>query len=127
MKTPCSPVHFFIDVTVAGILPTQALVDALQSAYDAGAEGMFEVSQRADLTVVRFERTVADQDSDYLRDLVSALGVSVPNAAQLQLAAELEELSAGVAGPLVCQLSSLSGVIVDPHKALDLVFSLEEM
>jgi len=124
MKTPCSPVHFFVDVCVAGIVPSKLLIADLQRAFDDGAEGVFDVSYTADTTTVRFERTVADADGDYLRKRVEGQGSSVAHAAQLQLADELATSVQGPAQPFVAQLRLLAGVIRDPHDALDLVYDL---
>lgn len=70
---------------------TSDLVAALQSCYDEGAAGSFEVvPMQHHNHAVLFLRTTADDDAEYLRERMRRDGISARIAAQHQLGAELE-------------------------------------
>lgn len=124
MKT-LNKFDYVIEIAVAGIFEMAQLVLALQCAYDAGAHGAFEVRHTADLTIVRFDRTVSDHDGDYVRELVNELKLEPIQAAQLQLARELSGAVGSYARPFVQPLFAYQALIVDPDRVLDLVLTEE--
>ena len=123
MNTPCSPVHFFVDVSVARIVPTHEVVEGLRDAVEFGYIGRFDVSYKPDITTVRFERICA---CDFIRHHVEQRGCSVPEAAQLDLAEDLDVYAVGPVRSFLAQLSLLAGTVVDPHQALDAVYATAE-
>jgi hypothetical protein len=120
-----SKFQYFIEVAVPGIFELAQLTLALQCGYNAGADGAFEIRHTADMTIVRFERTVMDEDAGYVRAIVDEIKLEPARAAQLQLARELTENVGLYARPFIQALFAGEAQIIDPYRALDLVLTAE--
>jgi len=82
---------YFIAVPVPRLAEAPVLAQALQSAYDAGAAGWFQVIDVSEShQLVQFNRSSAE-DAEYIAHRVGPLNEDVSQAAAEQLASELED------------------------------------
>lgn len=83
---------YLLAVEVEAMFPMEDLRSGLQSAYDAGADGAFEIAPTGTPGfMVLFLRSTRDEDAQYLVTRMRQDGVDVFQAARAQLAAELAE------------------------------------
>ena len=93
---------YLIAVEIEAIGPIDDLSDALQAAYDDGADGYFKILvTHAPSYLVLFERDTG-QDAEYVNNRLTAGTVPIEQAAMHQLAAELGDGNIGdVARPII--------------------------
>lgn len=106
---------YLILVEVPAMGAMQDLARALQTGYDNGADGQFQVaSTREPGYMVTFLRTVAEDGLQHLRDRMKQGSQTLQLAAMHQLAAELQDGGVGkMAGPVVEDLRNGDAQIVD--------------
>ena len=100
---------YLIAVEIEAVMPLHDLREGLQAAYDAGADGRFQiVATKTPGFMILFLRSTTEEDAAYLLKRMGG-EIDVRQAARLQLAAELGEIDNEATSAVVAALLSGEG------------------